>query len=101
MVFPKVKNYESEKGIEKISPLFVGSDLICDKDEYDYKQVTKAFMHILIIPAIIFFIIGPNAVAGYFGSVSFLYATVFRKKSKEYFSILFAIISLYILLILS
>lgn len=101
MVVATTDNFPLEEGVEKISPLFIGSDLECDEDEYDYKQVGKAFIHVLIIPILLFFLMGPKAVAGYIGFTAFLYATVFRKKSEEYFSILFAIISLYLLLILS
>jgi hypothetical protein len=101
MVSLTSNNLDLEEGIENISPFFVSSDLVSDEDEYNYKQVGKAIIHILVIPILLFYIMGPKAVAGYIGFTMFLYATVFRKKSKEYFSILFAIISLYLLLILS
>lgn len=101
MVSLTSNNIGLEEGVENISPFFVGSDFVSDEDEYNYKQVGKAFIHILVIPILLFFIMGPKAVAGYIGFTTFLYATVFRKKSEEYFSILFAIISLYLLLILS
>lgn len=90
----------SEQTVKAISPANVSLDFDSYEDEYDYGQVFKAFIHIWIVPFLLAFIDPTNSLV-YLGCVSFLYFTVFWKKSSEFWGILSFSVAMVILFIVS
>lgn len=86
--------------ISPTTPNAISHNLVSSYDEYDYSQIYKSIAHALIIPFILFFI-SPILSSAYLCLVSLLYATVFRHKNSEFFSVLGMSIMLTLLLILS
>lgn len=84
----------NEQGFENLSPSYIGSNFECDYEEYNYSRIAKAFIHIWIAPLILLAVFGSKVSFGnfipliYLTCVTFLYSTVFRKQSGEFFGAL-------------
>lgn len=91
----------NENGFEEVSPLGVGEYFESDADDYNYSRIFKAMVHIYLIPLLGVLVFGPKFALIYLGCMVLLYSTVFRAKSKEFFSILLASIAFCCLMILS
>ena len=76
-----------EEGINPLSPLGVSRYFVGEEDDYNYGQVGKAFLHIWGVPFLLAFLDIQYSLT-YIVAVSFLYSTVFRKKSEEFFGVL-------------
>lgn len=83
IVLPNVR----EEGFEEVSPSLVGSNFECDYEEYNYGNVFKAILHIFIIPFIVA-IWFPKLSIAWIVFVIFLYSTVYRQNSKEFWGVL-------------
>ena len=90
----------SKQTVKTISPAKVSFDFDGYEDEYDYGQVFKAFIHIWIVPFLLAFIDSTNSLV-YLGCVSFLYSTVFWKKSSEFWGVLSFSVAIVVLFIVS
>ena len=84
----------NEQGFEDVTPVYVGSNFECDYEEYNYGRIAKGFLHVWIIPFFMYLIfeavplVGPMVPLAYLVCVTFLYFTVFRKQSDEFFGVL-------------
>lgn len=76
-----------EEGFEKISPAIIGSKFECDYEEYNYGNIFKAILHIFMIPFLIA-IWSPKLSIAWIVFVIFLYSTVYRQNSKEFWGVL-------------
>lgn len=83
----------NEQGFKNVAPLEVGSNFECDYDEYNYGRIGKAVAHILLIPFLLAFL-NIKLPMGYLVCVIFLYSTVFRSQSKEFFGVLSFVIAI-------
>lgn len=90
----------SEPTVYPIPPYRITVNFESDVEEYNYGQIGKAVVHVLIVPFILAFI-NPILSSGYVLSATFLYATVFRHKSQEYFGVLTFIILMTIFMIVA
>lgn len=89
-----------KNSISPCTPSLISHNFVSSEDEYDYAQIYKSIAHVLVIPFLLFFI-SPILSSSYLCLVSLLYATVFRHKNTEFFSVLGVSILLTLLLILS
>jgi len=76
-----------EDGSKEVSPTLVGSNFECDYEEYNYGNVFKAILHIFIIPFIVA-IWFPKLSIAWIVFAIFLYSTVYRQNSKEFWGVL-------------
>lgn len=90
----------NEQGFENIAPTYVGSNFECDYEEYNYGRIAKGFLHVWFIPFVLYLIFEAVPLVGsmipfvYLVCVTFLYSTVFRKQSDEFFGVLSFTISM-------
>jgi hypothetical protein len=90
----------NEQGFEDVTPVYVGSNFECDYEEYNYGRIAKGFLHVWIIPFFLYllfesvFFVGSMVPLAYLICVTFLYCTVFKKQSDEFFGVLSFTISM-------
>ncbi|MDD3597443.1 hypothetical protein [Sulfuricurvum sp.] len=95
----------NEERLQAFAPSAAGSNFECDYEEYNYSRIAKAFVHIWVVPLILFVLFESKVSFAhyipltYIGCVTFLYCTVFKKQSEEYFGVLIFSVSMIMLLI--
>lgn len=89
-----------EKSTKIIAPGLISYDFIGYEEDYDYRKIFKAIIHVWIIPFILAFIDPLNTVV-YWGCLTLLYSTVFRYKSDEFWGVSLFTILIALFLIVS
>lgn len=83
------------------TPNGVAVNLVSDEENDAYQEAFKGAIHAVIIPLILAFLLSPLFASGYFVTVAFLYSTVFRHKSQDFWRVVATVISIGALLIVA